>query len=70
MRPYDLHFFPYPPLYLLAFLLLLGFLLVLLRWGLIRYVYERLGLSRRAGPDLRDPRRRPIMRCRRHAGAR
>jgi uncharacterized membrane protein len=48
MRPYDLHFFPYPPLYLLAFLLLLGFLLVLLRWGLIRYVYERLGLSRRA----------------------
>jgi uncharacterized membrane protein len=48
MRPYDLHFFPYPPLYLLAFLFLLGFLLVLLRWGLIRYVYERLGLSRRA----------------------
>jgi len=48
MQPYDLHFFPYPPLYLLAFLLLLGFLLVLLRWGLIRYVYERLGLSRRA----------------------
>jgi uncharacterized membrane protein len=48
MRPYDLHFFPYPPLYLLAFLLLFGFLLVLLRWGLIRYVYERLGVSRRA----------------------
>ncbi len=48
MRPYDLHFFPYPPLYLLAFLLLLALLLVLLRWGLIRYVYERLGLSRRA----------------------
>lgn len=48
MQPYDLHFFPYPPLYLLAFLLLLGFLLVLLRWGLIRYVYERLGLNRRA----------------------
>jgi uncharacterized membrane protein len=47
MQPYDLHFFPYPPLYLLAFFLLLGFLLVLLRWGLIRYVYERLGLSRR-----------------------
>lgn len=48
MQPYDLHFFPYPPLYLLAFLLLLGLLLVLLRWGLIRYVYQRLGLSRRA----------------------
>jgi len=48
MQPYDLHFFPYPPLYLLAFLLLLGFLFVLLRWGLIRYVYQRLGLSRRA----------------------
>ncbi len=47
MRPYDLHFFPYPPLYLLAFLLLLGVLVALLRWGLIRYVYERLGLSRR-----------------------
>jgi len=48
MEPYDLHFFPYPPLYLLAFLLLLGVLLVLLRWGLVRYAYERLGLSRRA----------------------
>ncbi len=47
MRPYDLHFFPYPPLYLLAFLLLLAVLFALLRWGLIRYVYERLGLSRR-----------------------
>ena len=47
MQPYDLHFFPYPPLYLLAFLLLLGVLFALLRWGLIRYVYERLGLSRR-----------------------
>ncbi len=48
MRPYELHFFPYPPLYLLGFGLLLGVLLVLLRLGLIRYVYERLGLSRRA----------------------
>jgi len=48
MQPYDLHFFPYPPLYLLAFLLLLGFLFLLLRWGLIRYVYQRLSLSRRA----------------------
>jgi uncharacterized membrane protein len=48
MQPYDLHYFPYPPLYFLGFLLLLGFLLVLLRWGLIRYVFERLGLSRRA----------------------
>ncbi len=47
MRPYDLHFFPYPPFYLLAFLLLLGFLLAVLRLGLIRYVYERIGLSRR-----------------------
>ncbi len=48
MQPYVLHFFPYPPLYLLALGLLLGVLLVLLRLGLIRYVYERLGLSRRA----------------------
>ncbi len=48
MQPYDLHYFPYPPLYLLAFVLLLSVLLVLLRWGLIRYVYQRLGLSRGA----------------------
>ena len=48
MRPYDLHFLPYPPLYLLAFVLILGLLLALLRFGLIRYVYERLGLSRRS----------------------
>jgi len=48
MRPYDLHFFPHPPLYLLAFLLLLGLAFVLLRYVLIGYVYERLGLSRRA----------------------
>jgi uncharacterized membrane protein len=48
MRPYDLHFFPYPPFYLLALLLILGALLTLLRLGLIRYVYERLGLTRRS----------------------
>lgn len=48
MRPYDLHFFPHPPLYLLAFLLFLGVAFVLLRYVLIGYVYERLGLSRRA----------------------
>jgi uncharacterized membrane protein len=48
MQPYDLHFFPHPPLYLLAFLLLLGLAFVLLRYVLIGYVYERLGLSRRA----------------------
>ena len=45
MRPYDLHFFPNPPIYLLGFFLILGFLLALLRLGIIRYVYERLGLS-------------------------
>ncbi len=48
MRPYDLHFFPHPPLYTLAFLLLLGLLVVFLRYYLIGYVYERLGLGRRA----------------------
>jgi hypothetical protein len=48
MRPYDLHFFPHPPLYLLAFFLLLGLAFVLLRYVLIGYVFERLGLSRRA----------------------
>ncbi len=48
MRPYDLHFFPHPPLYTLAFLLLLGLLVVFLRYYVIGYVYERLGLSRRA----------------------
>ena len=30
MQPYDLHYFPYPPLYLLGFLLLLGFLRILI----------------------------------------
>lgn len=48
MRLHDLHFFPHPPLYLLAFLLLLGLAVVFLRYYLIGYVYERLGLSRRA----------------------
>jgi uncharacterized membrane protein len=48
VRPYDLHFFPHPPLYTLAFLLLLVLLVVFLRYYLIGYVYERLGLSRRA----------------------
>ncbi len=48
MRLYDLHFFPHPPLYILFFLLLLGFAFVLLRYVLVGYVYERLGLSRRA----------------------
>jgi uncharacterized membrane protein len=48
MRLHDLHFFPYPPLYLLIFLLLLGLLLVLLQLGVIGLAYEHLGLSRRA----------------------
>jgi uncharacterized membrane protein len=48
MRPYDLHFFPHPPLYTLAFLLLLGLVVVFLRYYLIGHAYERLGLSRRA----------------------
>ena len=47
MRPSDLHFFPHPPLYLLVFILILGVAFVLLRYVLISYVYERLGLSRR-----------------------
>jgi uncharacterized membrane protein len=48
MRLHDLHFFPYPPLYVLIFLLLLGLLLGLLQLGIIGYAYEHLGLSRRA----------------------
>jgi uncharacterized membrane protein len=48
MRPYDLHFFPYPPLYLLAFFLLLGLLLLLVQFRLMSYAYERVGLSPRA----------------------
>lgn len=48
MRPYDLHFFPHPPLYTLAFLLLLALAVVFLRYYLIGHAYERLGLSRRA----------------------
>jgi uncharacterized membrane protein len=43
-----MRFFPYPPLYLLFFLLLIAILLGLVQLGLIKYVYERLGLSRRA----------------------
>ncbi len=48
MRLHDLHFFPHPPLYLLAFLLLLGLVVVVLRYYLVGHVYGRLGLSRRA----------------------
>jgi uncharacterized membrane protein len=48
MQPYELHFYPYPPLYILALLLILGGLIALMRLGLIGYVYERLGLGRRA----------------------
>ncbi len=46
MRLYDLHFFPHPPLYLLALLLLFGLAVVFLRYYLIGHAYERLGLSR------------------------
>jgi uncharacterized membrane protein len=48
MRPYGLHFYPYPPLYLLAFVLILGLLLFLVQLRLISYAYERVGLSHRA----------------------
>ncbi len=48
MRLYDLHFFPHPPLYLLAIVLLFGLAVVFLRYYLIGHAYERLGLSRRA----------------------
>ncbi len=43
-----MHFFPYPPIYILLFLLLIAILVGLVQLGLIKYVYERLGLSRRA----------------------
>lgn len=48
MQVHDIHFFPHPPLYLGVFLLLIGLVLALLQFGLIEYVYERLGLTRRA----------------------
>ncbi len=48
MRLHDMHFFPYPPLFLLFFLLLLGLLLLVLQLGIVEYAYEHLGLSRRA----------------------
>jgi len=48
MRPYELHFFPHPPLYILGFLLLLVLVIIFLRFYLISHAYERLGLSRRA----------------------
>lgn len=47
MRSYPLHYFPYPPIYLLAFLLLLALAFLVLRVGVIGFAYERLGLSRR-----------------------
>jgi uncharacterized membrane protein len=47
MRSYPLHYFPYPPIYLLAFLLLLAVAFLVLRVGVIGFAYERLGLSRR-----------------------
>ena len=47
MRPYELHFFPHPPLYILGFLLLLGLVIIFLRYYLISHAYESLGLSRR-----------------------
>jgi len=47
MRSYPLHYFPYPPIYLLAFLLLLALAFVVLRLGVIGFAFERLGLSRR-----------------------
>jgi uncharacterized membrane protein len=48
MHPYELHYFPHPPLYYLLFFLLLGFVFLLLVFHLIDYAYERLGLSHRA----------------------
>lgn len=48
MRVHDMHFFPHPPLYTLAFVLLLGMAVLFLRYYLIGHAYERLGLSRRA----------------------
>ena len=48
MRPYHLHFYPYPPAYLLVFFLLLGLLLLVVQLRLISYAYERVGLSHRA----------------------
>ncbi len=40
-----LHYFPHPPLFTLLFFLILGLVFALLRFGIIGYVYEKLGLS-------------------------
>jgi uncharacterized membrane protein len=47
VHTYPLHYFPYPPLYLLAFFLLLALVFLVLRVGVIGFAFERLGLSRR-----------------------
>ena len=43
-----LHYFPHPPLFTVLFFLILGLVFALLRFGIISYVYERLGLSSEA----------------------
>jgi uncharacterized membrane protein len=42
-----MHFVPIPGIYLLLFALLLVVVITVLRYGIVAYVYERLGLSRR-----------------------
>ncbi len=47
MQPDRLQFLPHPAIYFLLFLVILGVLFALLRYVLVAYAYERLGLSRR-----------------------
>ncbi len=42
-----MHYFPYPPIFFFGFLLLIAILIGLVELGLIKYVYQRLGVSRR-----------------------
>jgi uncharacterized membrane protein len=47
MEPAHLQFLPHPAIYFILFLAILGLLFALLRYVLVAFAYERLGLSRR-----------------------
>jgi uncharacterized membrane protein len=46
MRPSGMHYFPLAWPFLLGLFLLLGFLIAMIEMGILRYVYEKIGISR------------------------
>src|ERR1700722_2899125 len=46
MRPSGMHYFPLAWPFLLGLFLLLGFLVALIEMGILRYAYEKIGISR------------------------